>query len=65
MKKETKKPARKTVKASRAATPNQEEMRVAAYYRWIERGSPPGDGAEDWYEAENKWRDNIVPQNND
>ena len=65
MKKEAKKTVRKTSKAAKAAAPTQDEMKVAAYYRWIGRGAPPGDGAEDWYETENKWRDNIVPQNND
>ncbi|HUO57855.1 MAG TPA: DUF2934 domain-containing protein [bacterium] len=45
--------------------PTPEQVREAAYYRWLERGAPPGDGQEDWYEVENRWRDNIVPANND
>jgi hypothetical protein len=42
----------------------EESLRKAAYFRWIERGAPEGDGLEDWYEVENRWRDNIVPANN-
>lgn len=47
--------------------PSEEEIRVAAYYRWLERekGGAPGDELDDWMEAENKWRDNIVPTRND
>ena len=45
--------------------PTHQELEEAAYYRWLERGSPQGDGQEDWYEVENRWRDNIVPTNND
>lgn len=41
-----------------------ESIRKAAYYRWLERGAPPGDDLRDWYEVENRWRDNIVPSNN-
>lgn len=53
-------PAKHTVKLS------QEDLERAAYYRWLERGAPAGgDGQEDWYEVENRWRDNIVPENND
>jgi hypothetical protein len=42
-----------------------EQLKESAYYRWLERGSPEGDGLEDWYGVENKWRDNIVPVRND
>jgi hypothetical protein len=46
--------------------PSHEDQKRAAYYRWLERGAPAGgDGQEDWYEVENRWRDNIVPENND
>ena len=47
--------------------PDEEALRVAAYYRWLERqrGEVPGDEKDDWVEAENKWRDNIVPTRND
>jgi hypothetical protein len=42
-----------------------DHLREAAYYRWLERGMPEGQGLEDWYEVENRWRDNIVPSRND
>ncbi|HVZ81547.1 MAG TPA: DUF2934 domain-containing protein [bacterium] len=42
----------------------EETLRKAAYYRWLERGAPLGDDLNDWYEVENRWRDNIVPANN-
>ena len=46
--------------------PSTQELEMAAYYRWLERGAPSGgDGNEDWFEVENRWRDNIVPWNND
>lgn len=47
--------------------PTSEELQVAAYYRWLERerGGQPGNDTGDWLEAENKWRDNIVPSRND
>jgi hypothetical protein len=48
-------------------TPNEEKIRVAAYYRWLERLKAGVSGGEldDWMEAEDKWRDNIVPTRND
>jgi hypothetical protein len=47
--------------------PTPEELQVAAYYRWLEREreGQPGSDTGDWLEAENKWRDNIVPSRND
>lgn len=30
----------------------QQEVAVAAYYRWLERGGHDGADQEDWYEAE-------------
>ncbi len=45
--------------------PAHHQLREAAYYRWLDRGMPEGEGLEDWYEVENKWRDNIVPSRND
>jgi len=45
----------------------EEEIRVAAYYCWLERenGGASGSELDDWMEAENKWRDNIFPARND
>ena len=46
--------------------PSHKDLEVAAYYHWLKKGSPAGsDGREDWLEVENRWRDNIVPENND
>jgi hypothetical protein len=46
-------------------TPTSQQVREAAYFRWVERGSPPEGDLEDWFAVENKWRDNIVPSRND
>ena len=36
------------------------------YFQWLEKASQAGeDDWNDWFEVENKWRDNIVPSNND
>lgn len=32
--------------------PQKEDLRIAAYYRWLSRGCPPGDDLTDWLEAE-------------
>jgi hypothetical protein len=41
-----------------AASPEmvEEQIRVAAYYRWVERGMCDGCDAEDWIEAEKQIR---------
>ena len=41
-----------------AASPEiiEEEIRVAAYYRWVERGMCDGCHEEDWIEAEKQIR---------
>lgn len=31
---------------------NEEQVQVAAYFRWKERGEGHGNDCEDWYEAE-------------
>ncbi|MEO8793399.1 MAG: DUF2934 domain-containing protein [Chthoniobacteraceae bacterium] len=43
--------------------PTKDEIALAAYYIWEERGCPAGDGAEFWLEAEERLRGaaNIVP----
>lgn len=30
----------------------EEQVQLAAYYRWKERGEQDGNDCEDWYEAE-------------
>jgi hypothetical protein len=32
--------------------PTEEEVRMAAYYRWIDACCPPGDGVDFWLDAE-------------
>ncbi|AOS83573.1 hypothetical protein BIU88_05085 [Chlorobaculum limnaeum] len=41
-----------------AASPEmvEEQIRVAAYYRWVDRGMCDGCDAEDWIEAEKLFR---------
>lgn len=43
----------------------REDPDFRASQRWLKRAMPSADEWNDWYEMENKWRDNIVPQNND
>jgi hypothetical protein len=39
--------------ASPAAAPmNEQDVANLAYQRWVARGCPMGDPAEDWFEAE-------------
>jgi hypothetical protein len=40
-------------------------LRRADFYRWLERGAPTVDEVKEWDELENKWRENILPDNND
>ena len=35
-----------------ASTPSDEEIRVRAYHRFLERGASPGGDFDDWLEAE-------------
>jgi hypothetical protein len=43
--------------ASTAASElNRDEIARRAYDKWQARGCPPGDGAHDWFEAENELR---------
>jgi hypothetical protein len=35
--------------------PTEERVAVAAYYKWQNRGCPPGDSLTDWVEAHREW----------
>jgi hypothetical protein len=35
--------------------PDAEDLRVAAYYRWLSRGCPPGDDLNDWVAVEQEF----------
>jgi hypothetical protein len=39
-----------------------EQLREAAYYRWLERGCPHGDDHSDWFEAEKRAREKKGPR---
>jgi hypothetical protein len=41
---------------------SHENLEVAAYYHWLERGCPIGDDLTDWVEVEKKYAD-IAKQN--
>jgi hypothetical protein len=36
--------------------PSDDEIREAAYHRWLARGAHPGDELDDWFEAERTLR---------
>ena len=36
--------------------PSDDEVRVRAYHRYLERGAVPGNDVEDWVEAERELR---------
>lgn len=50
--------AESTAPEAPAASPEviEEHVRVAAYFRWVERGMCDGCDAEDWIEAEKQFR---------
>ncbi len=40
------------------SAPSDEEVRVAAYHKWLSAGCPPGDDMRFWFEAERELRAN-------
>lgn len=34
------------------------EIEISAYKKWLEAGSPAGDGKEFWFTAEKEWESN-------
>jgi hypothetical protein len=39
----------------------EERIAFRAYLKWLERGCPPGDGQQDWFEAEEEVRRETEP----
>jgi hypothetical protein len=48
------KPARRAKKVS--SLPTDEDVRLRAYFRYLERGGSPGEPLTDWVEAERELR---------
>ena len=34
---------------------SKEQLELAAYFHWLDRGCPENDALTDWVEAEKKW----------
>lgn len=49
----------KTAKAKE--TVSQEELEVAAYYHWMNRGCPKDDSLTDWVEVETELNHKAMP----
>ena len=58
-------PATRRYEGAVADAPTSDEIRVAAYHKWVAAKCPPGDGVEFWLEAERelerKTREPVLP----
>ena len=44
-------------KAELMAKMREEQVKLAAYYRWLEKGKKEGSDSDDWFEAEESLTD--------
>ena len=47
----------KPEQAELRAKMHEEQVKLAAYYRWMEKGKKEGSDADDWFEAEDSLTD--------
>lgn len=48
-----------TAPIATAPAPTDDEVRVAAYHKWVAAGCPPGDDMRFWFEAERELRGSL------